>query len=260
MTILLLLAALHFPGAEPAPAKLTDAEKAAATKAARAYLTKLKADPELLVALADPAIARGLPGHAVYTVLFRQFPVGRMPPEGLKVSNILAVNAKGKIDLITSVKELEKFLAVALPAAEGDAARKDAARAAVRMGQELHQDGFYKFKLEDDSTKAGDGTATARAVVMAGGNGSYAVTLTFDKAGKVTKFEETANIERGPRPKCHATKLLDPDPVVRGMAEEGLLYMGKAAIPYMLEQREKASPALRRAIEDMWRRIISAGR
>ncbi len=260
MTTLLLLTALYYPEAEPAPKKLTDAERAAAVKAGKAHLGKLKADPEMLVAIADDAVGRVLPGHAFFTVIYPQFPVARMPAEGLKSANVLAVDAGGKVVAITTAKELEKFLIASLPPAAGDAARKDAARAAVRLGQELHQDGFYKFKLEDDSTKVSGGKASARAVVMDGGNGTYAVTLSFDKAGKLTAFEEAAEIRRGTRPRCQATKLLDPDPVVRAMAEDGLLIMGKAAIPYMLEQREKASPPLRRAIEGMWRRIVSQGR
>lgn len=59
---------------------------------------------------------------------------------------------------------------------------------------------------------------------------------------------------------CQATKLLDPDPVVRGMAEEAILVMGRGAKEYLDEQRTRARPALQAAIGRIWRRILSEGR
>src|SRR2546430_9082269 len=50
------------------------------------------------------------------------------------------------------------------------------------------------------------------------------------------RSSETANIKKGIRPICQATKLLDPDPVVRGMAEQAILVMGKAAKEYRSEE------------------------
>lgn len=71
----------------------------------------------------------------------------------------------------------------------------------------------------------------------------------------------TANaIQKGVRPICQATKLLDPDPVVRGMAEQAILVMGKAAEGYLTEQRTRASPELRQAIDRIWQRILAEGR
>jgi len=99
---------------------------------------------------------------------------------------------------------------------------------------------------------------TGKAVVNPqGGNmGEIAASLTFDPAGKLSKGSETANIKRGIRPICQATKLLDPDPIVRGMAEQAILVMGKAAKEYLDEQRAKASPELRSAIDRIWHRIL----
>ncbi len=260
MLCLVALLALSFPDAEPAPKKLTAAEKAAAEKAAKAHLEKLKGGFGHLAALGDEATTRALPGHALFTVLFRQFPIGRIPPEGLKVSNVFAVDARAKVTVITSAKELEKFLSANMPAASSEAARKDAARAAVRIGQELHNDGFFRFTLEDGSVKADATSSTAKAVASSGGKGTYLVTLTLDKGGKVTKLEDKADLMAGPRPICQATKLLDPDPIVRGMAEQSIRYMGRGASPYLAEQYEKASPALKRAIGHAWRRVLSDGR
>lgn len=260
MLFLVAALALSFPDAEPAPRKLTDAEKAAAEKAAKGRLEKLGGVHGVMTALNDEAVTRVLPGHAVYTVLFRQFPVGRMPPEGLKVSNLFAVDGKARVTVITTAKDLEKFLAGHLPAATSESARKDAARAVARLGQELHNDGFFKFTLEDGSVKAEAKSATARAAASSGGKGTYTVSLTFDAGGKVTKLEEKADLMPGPRPICQALKLLDPDPVVRGMAEQSIQYMGRAASGYLAEQYGKATGELKRAIGHAWRRVLSEGR
>jgi hypothetical protein len=55
---------------------------------------------------------------------------------------------------------------------------------------------------------------------------------------------------------CQATKLLDPDPIVRRMAEQDLLVIGKPATEYLDEQRARATPALREAIDRIWPRIL----
>jgi hypothetical protein len=59
------------------------------------------------------------------------------------------------------------------------------------------------------------------------------------------------------RPICQATKLLDPDPIVRKMAEQDLLIMGAAARDYLLEQRAKAGPELQAAIDRIWERMLA---
>ena len=244
------------PDTEPGGKKLTDKELVAAKKAVDAHLEKIKGTSGTVERLEDEPVARAMPAFAFYTVRYRQFPVARQTPEGLKASNVFAVDAKGKVQILTTLPELQKFLKASLPAADSKAKLEDAARLAVRFGQEFHQDGFYKFKLEDDSTKVVSGkSATAKAVVMQGGNGTYVVDLKFDAAGKLTSLEEKAAIRAGPRPRCQATKLLDKDPIVRYMAEEAILGMGRAAKEYLDEQRAKASPELKKAIDAMWQKI-----
>jgi hypothetical protein len=71
----------------------------------------------------------------------------------------------------------------------------------------------------------------------------------------LTKATAKAEIKPGPRPVCHATKLLDADPVVRAIVEQDLLIMGRAAKPYLDEQRAKAGPELQEAIDRIWQRI-----
>ena len=90
--------------------------------------------------------------------------------------------------------------------------------------------------------------------------GELNASLTFDLAGVLTKVSESAQIHPGIRPKCQATKLLDSDPIVRRMAEEAILVMGKSARVYLDEQRAKAGPELQHAIDAIWRRIVAEGR
>jgi len=99
-----------------------------------------------------------------------------------------------------------------------------------------------------------------RVVVMAGGNGEIRAALTFDEKGKLTAAEQTVAVKPGVRPRCQATKLLDPDPLVREIVEQDLLIMGSAARGYLDEQRAKATPELKRAIDRMWERICAEGR
>ncbi len=101
--------------------------------------------------------------------------------------------------------------------------------------------------------------ASDKAVVARGGKADIAADLTFTREGKLIKVEETNTVKRGIRPICQATKLLDPDPVVRQMAEKDILVMGRAAKAYLDEQRAKASPNLRQAIDRIWHRIVQEG-
>jgi hypothetical protein len=94
---------------------------------------------------------------------------------------------------------------------------------------------------------------------VGGGKGDINLTMKFRKDGKVETAAETSKIRPGPRPICQATKLLDPDPIVRRMAEADLLFMGLDARDYLMEQRAQASPALREAIDRLWRRIEAEG-
>jgi hypothetical protein len=203
----------------------------------------------------DESLEKALPEHVFFHVLFRQYPVGRRPPEGLKASNVFAVDKEGKVKVLTDTKELEEVFKADVSAKTEDQL-KDAARAWLRLAQEFTQDGFYKFRLMDDSTKvSGDKkTVTGKVVVMQGGNGEIDATLTFD-GGKLAKAETQVNVKPGPRPICQATKLLDTDPIVRRMAKQDLLIMGRAAKPYLDEQRANAAPELRKAIDRIWERI-----
>ncbi len=241
--------------------KNIDADKA--TAAVKEYLEKHKAAHGQVMQVKDAAVSKALPKHLVFTVIYRQFPIAREVPEPLKAANIFAYSADGKLTLLNDGKSLQTFFKEnAIPALDVEPA-KDVTRAWLKLSPELQQDGFYKFAVMDDSTKAAlvknKVTATGKVVVMQGGNGAIDVTLSFED-GKLTKVEETVMIKAGPRPICQATKLLDADPVVRKMAEQDLLIMGRAAKGYLDEQRAKASPELRQAIDRLWQRILREDR
>jgi serpin B len=55
-------------------------------------------------------------------------------------------------------------------------------------------------------------------------------------------------VVRGIRPRCPATRLLDPDPVLRATCEDSLLVLGQLAQDYLLEQRATAGPELTRPL------------
>jgi hypothetical protein len=204
----------------------------------------------------DESLALAFPAQQCYAVIFRQFPVGRRPPDPLKTQNLYIVS-KGDTLHVTDIKELEKFFKGKLSPVKEEFWAKNAARAWLSLSQQLKQDGFYRFAIPDEFLKwdAPDRQATGKAEVKRGGNGDISVTLSFDADGNLAHVAEEVKIRPGPRPICQATKLLDADPVVRRMAEQDLLIMGTMAKDYLAEQRAKASPELQKAIDRLWERI-----
>jgi hypothetical protein len=235
-----------------ASVSLADAEQVV-----KDQLAKLKAEGASVQPLKDPALGKTFPDYEFVSVRFPQFPVARLAPEPLRSSNIYVVS-KEKTTLLSDDEALYKWFK-SMKFGDREADRKNAVRAWLRLTQELKQDGFYKFKVEEDSLKTADGKVSGKAVVTEGGNGEITVTLDFD--GQTVKgIESGANLKAGPRPRCHATLLLDANPLVRTIAEEDLLIMGRSALPYLAEQHAKASPELRKAIERVRRRILAGER
>jgi hypothetical protein len=239
-----------------------------ATKAVDEKVKELKGGQGLLPTrhIADDSVQKAFPDQLFFAVHIRSFPVAFRPPPDSKIKNhnLFIVAKDGKILHLTEAKELEKFFKDTLPTARDDAALKTAVHAWLTLSPEFIQDGFYKFKIIDDATKItreGDGkTVKGQVVVMAGGNGEINATLTFDDAAKLIAASDQAKVRPGPRPICQATKLLDADPIVRKMAEQDLLIMGRAARDYLSEQRAKAAPELQQAIDRIWQRIAEEDR
>jgi hypothetical protein len=244
---------------KPSAEEIKKAEKLVADK-----LADLKADRGKVERITDDAIDRALPGHIYFSVLFVQFPVGRPVPEPFKVSNVYAVSPEGKLKLLTGAKELEAYFKDTLEPVKTDKAAQDGALAWLRFSEQFAQDGLYTFKTVDEASKVEAvkevRTASARGAVSKGGNGEINVALTFDEKGKLSKVVEKIELKPGPRPICHATKLLDPDPLVRRIVEQDLLIMGRSAKDYLDEQRAKASPELQKAIDRIWQRIVDEDR
>jgi hypothetical protein len=235
----------------------------AAGKAVKEDLAKFMARDFVMQEVQDAAVGRAFPQYLFFSVYFRQYPVARLTPKGLSNANVYAVGPEGKPNLIKEAARLQDFFKATLAPVQDDNAAKDAARSYVRLLEDLHQDGFYKFALQDDSTRVeaspNGKKASARAVVMAGGNGELSAVLTFDQTGRPQTITENILLKPGPRPICQATKLLDKDQIVRSMAEQDLLIMGAAAGAYLEEQRRQAAPELQRAIDRIWRRILAEG-
>lgn len=261
-----LLAAAVLAVAAPAPPerKLTEKELAQAEKAARQKLEDLRGSYGQLTPIKDEALTKSFPRTAFFSVIFRQFPVGRVPPAGLRSANVFAVGTDDKVHVLKDPDGLKKFFQSHLVPARENAALERAARAWLDLDQVLHQDGFFRFKVLEDSLKVSTGDngkkVSGTVVPMAGGSGTLTATLTFNEDGKLTGVESLNKLRPGPRPICQATKLLDRDPLVRRIAEQDLLIMGRLAKPYLDEQRAKASPELQKAIDRLWQRIVAEDR
>jgi hypothetical protein len=239
--------------------KQTGPSKEAVEKAQKViseHLEKIKGTSGQVMHLSDASLGHCFPMDVFFTVRFRQFPVAKRLPEGLRAANVFVVNKDGKLLHVKDNAALEKFF----KDHRGLVKDKDAARETLAswltLAQEFHQDGMYKFEVKKGDFAIGaDLKAIGRAIVMQGGNGEINVTLKFTD-GKLAKAEENAKIRPGPRPICQATKLLDVDPIVRRMAENDLLYLGDLVKDYLDEQRTKANPELRQAIDRIWQRIL----
>jgi hypothetical protein len=224
------------------------------------YLKRHNGSYARIQQIEDEAVTRLFPKHRFFAVIYPRYPVARRVPAELKASNVLAVGQGGKIRLLNEADALQDFFKSDVAAVQDDERAKTVAHAWLRLSQEFVQDGFYQFEILDDSIRVQpgkDGRAVrARAVVMRGGNGDIRVALTFDADGHIAQVSEKADVRPGPRPICQATKLTDSDGIVRRMAEQDLLIMGRAAQDYLAEQRRTADPKLQQAIDRIWQRIV----
>lgn len=201
-----------------------------------------------------------LTGWHVFVLRYPQFPVARVPPEPLRSNNLFFVSPQGTVELVNEPAALHKFFQKVVRA-DSEKAAAAALRAWLGLGSELRQDGFYQFRLANESVavKKTDMGLLARGrievVPKAGNEGFLAAELLFSPRGELLEAREDVQLKAGIRPICQASKLLDPDPVVRRMAERDLLILGPLALPYLEEQRQGADPNLRQAIERIRQRI-----
>ena len=164
---------------------------------------------------------------------------------------------------MVSPADLEDFFFDELAPVKDEHAAADAGLSWLRLTDVFSQDGFYTFsapKVNVIATPNGEFIVTGSVTVTAGGRGSIKAELIFDAFdGALEAVFETRNVRPGIRPICQATKLLDADPLVRRMAEQDILVMGKSAKGYLDEQRAKAKPELKAAIDRIWKRIVDEG-
>jgi hypothetical protein len=245
-----------------AAGRLPAEDSAKAEKAVKEFLADKKVDAPI-TPVADDALTKLFPGSSFFAVVFRQYPVARVPPAPFKAQNVFVVPKDGKLVHLTDTKGLEDHFKDNLKGVRDDDGAKLAAQAWLALSQTFRQDGFFKFSVPKDDLKAtkekGERKASGKLVVTQGGKGDLTATLTFDEKGKLAKVVEENAIKPGVRPICQATKLLDADPLVRRMAEQDILVMGVACKEYLDEQRGKASPELRREIDRVWQRIVDEG-
>jgi hypothetical protein len=211
----------------------------------------------------DDFVGRTFPGFSFFGVIFRQYPVAvQCPPAmDLKCANLFFVQ-DSRVDFVSTIEDLKFFFAANLAPAPTQDAATDAASTWLRFSEELKQDLFYTFSPPDISYTPRDDLTVVRthASVAAGGDGHIDVLMTFGLAGSLVNILEKGALRPGVRPICQATKLLDRDPIVRRMAEQDLLVMGRAAKPYLDQVRATARPKLQQAIDRIWQRILIEGR
>jgi len=132
----------------------------------------------------------------------------------------------------------------------------------LRFSEELKQDLFYTFSAPEISYMPREDITSVRGhvAVIAGGDGHIEMLMALGTAGSLVHIYEKGALRPGVRPICQATKLLDRDPIVRRMAEQDLLVMGRAAKPYLDQVRAAAQPKLQQAIDRTWHHIVDEGR
>jgi hypothetical protein len=213
--------------------------------------------------IVDDYVGRAFPHFSFFGVIFRQYPVAMLCPQtqDLKCSNVFFVK-NGQVDFVSTIEDLKFFFATELQPAPSKEAATDAASTWLRFSEELKQDLFYTFSAPEISYMPREDTISVRghAAVTAGGQGHIEMLMTLGSAGGLINIYEKFALQPGVRPICQATKLLDGDPIVRRMAEQDLLVMGRTAKPYLDQVRGTARPELQDAIDRIWKRILREGR
>jgi hypothetical protein len=213
--------------------------------------------------LKDDNLARLFGDTVFYGLTFPEHPPMMPPPAPYKQHNLFAIDRKGSVEDLTTKAELEAWFSKHLAAVKDEAAAKAVMRAWMACTQPLLTDGFFRFFMAEDTLVVEktdkELKASGRLDVDSrnGDRGSVSVTLTFDADGKLGPVSQENTLKAGMRPICQSTKLLDPDPLVRRMAEDCLMIMGTDAFPYLMDQRAKSTPELQQAIDGIMQRVIN---
>jgi hypothetical protein len=221
------------------------------------YLEDIGAYGYTITAITADDIDDTFPDTDFFAVIFRQYPQPVPPPKGLSTSNVFLVR-DGTVFPLVGPADLRNYFLGNLAPVRGKAGAEDAGRAWLRLSEVFSQDGFFTFGAPQVKVTTSDEEiqVTGKVTVTAGGRGSIHVAMEFDSDGVLEDVSETRDVHPGVRPICQATKLLDADPLVRRMAEQDILVMGESAKAYLDEQRAKAKPELKAAIDRIWKRIL----
>jgi len=224
------------------------------------YLANIGATGYTITALTAAYIDDSFPETDFFEVIFRQYPLGVVVPAGLSASNLFVVQ-NGTVSALVRPANLKQFFFEQLARVRHKQNATDAGLAWLRLTEAFSQDGFFTFAGPQVKvmTSSGKFQVAGSVNVEAGGRGSVSVKMSFGRDGVLVALSETRNVHPGVRPICQATKLLDTDPLVRRMAEQDILVMGRPAKPYLEEQRAQAKPELRAAIDRVWKRIVDEG-
>ncbi|MGR8933689.1 MAG: hypothetical protein ACU837_04775 [Gammaproteobacteria bacterium] len=206
------------------------------------------------------------PGRLIYVLRFPQWPVALRPPAPLAGNNLFVFEPGKPLRLLVGSRQLQAYFSQTIVPPGGEAAAGRVLATWLTLFAELAQDGMYRFKApiveSVGKTAAGTFEAKGRIAVEAdvGNKGVIIARIVVAANGKLISAHTEQNLKAGIRPICQATKLLDPDPLVRKMAQRDLLVMGQAARDYLLQQRSRASPELQAEIDRLWRQIVLEGR
>ena len=230
-----------------------------AKEAVEARLAKVPgADNGELLDVSNQSLSRSFKDCEFFVLRFRQYPVTVVPPEPFQQNNVFVV-AGGEVIGISNEKELVKFFREHLNETADDEARSQATVSWLAVAQELHQDGFFKFKPPVVQVGASVSEGVIEVVPERGDKGKLTVEMEFGD-GNVRSIQTGGKLIPGIRPRCQATRLLDKDPVVREVMRRDILVMGRACRSYLTEARDQASPELKLAIDQIWQQILDEGR
>lgn len=217
----------------------------------------------MLTELKDPELAQTFGEQLKWSLLrYPIWPIAMMINPPLQSNNLFVVDDKNKIVAhITDLEMLKKFCMQSMHLVKTEQDARGALLAYLRLQQEMAQDGMFQFSIAQDwlkiSSTGGRLVASGRSVVApnAGNEGYLESKLIFGADGKLVNAESVSKLQEGMRPICQSTKLLDPDPIVRRMAEQDILLMGTSCKFYLDEMRAKAKPDLQAAIDRIWKQI-----
>src|SRR5437870_8859657 len=157
-------------------------------------------------------------GVDFFGVQFRQYPVAKQTPDGLSAS-LVAFVLDGQVFILNDSSQLRDVF-FRLEPVQSEAQALDVGRSYLRLTEEFVQDMFYRFsdpKVGNFTDDSGNLEVSGQVLVTAGGRGNIDALLIFDADGVLQFISEDVQVVEGPRPVCQATKLLDPDPIVRKM-------------------------------------------